>query len=423
MALQSTVCRVREFTSHSGLRVAVAKAERDKSDYREGIDPVICFSVDHLGIERPASRQLLVPIRPDLLRSIFFEPFSAANLETLTAAFKAKQFPSVKHFNVSGITLFANEFDPPLADARIWTDSNGIGAEYQLRSENDTASRWLNIYGHGYDQDSPEKRHPDWPDQRPLHRYNELIKANRRMEPSIQNLLGRGGIWFDLGGGKGAAITDLKMRNVERALAGIHWYPEADAFGVHPGKKRSTYEISRIPPKIFNFYAEIPNNLFTWGIYMKRVTLGTDIYGPVSYCENPLDCLIYEAGLLRDSKSVLFAITEVSRFGAVNTWGNIERFFNNYSGQHVEFRTFLTRRDSDGKREESLRIKIQGEGRYESPFPTVHDLRTGHVPNAPDHFEVARRMARDYVGNPYIGDAIWPPRSQSRWTIRTVDYH
>jgi hypothetical protein len=90
-----------------------------------------------------------------------------------------------------------------------------------------------------------------------------------------------------------------------------------------------------------------------------RAKLVTDIFGAVSYCEDPVQALIYEALLLR-SDGIYVAFTELHRVGDLETWDRLTEFFANRLHQKISFQTVYVFGDASGQFSTYLRICISG---------------------------------------------------------------
>ncbi len=325
-----------------------------------------------------------------------------ANLEDLAAFFrqeKASLFPQNLEVRLTG-----DDFGPPIASAtfsHIGSLQRGISVEIEYTEPDSTSFRLQRVLAAGFSETPAEMALPHWPAERNLPRYNELtgLKIEKEVEPN--------GPWVDLGCAKAVALHEVaKDRRIEVAGVNLHKYhkrPAGSFFPVGPF------------PRIWLFYAKIPENPLVHALYGGRAKLGTDVYNSLSFYRNPLHCFIYLASLLKFG-GIGVAVTEPERFGAPAnsgnpTWKKMKRFFHTYSGQRVEFEVFKTRGDASGKWEQALRIIIEGKGRCE-PF-----LGTGFGP-----FSLAYKLAREIVGRPVRKDEILWQADQDGPKIRKVEY-
>jgi hypothetical protein len=110
---------------------------------------------------------------------------------------------------------------------------------------------------------------------------------------------------------------------------------------------------------IRSILAHIPEDMSVYMQYQKKADLITDIHGAVSYCENPLNALIYEACLLKpEVRAVIITLEE--RFGSVITWKRIQQFFEKIMKQSIDFERFTTYSDNTKMPIKTLRIIIKG---------------------------------------------------------------
>jgi hypothetical protein len=178
---------------------------------------------------------------------------------------------------------------------------------------------------------------PAWPKERDLQRYQEFTKID------FMKALSLGQTWIDIGCRTGKALSEFPQ-HYKLKLIGIN----AHKIQVRPG--------------IHSLIASIPEDISILEKYRKKAHLVTDVHGAVSYCENPLQALIYEACLLApNSKAAI--ITLEDRMGSPNTtiWKQIQRFFHSTMGQEINFQRFTSYTDNTKSPLKTLRITITGE--------------------------------------------------------------
>ncbi len=158
----------------------------------------------------------------------------------------------------------------------------------------------------------PSSDLPKWCTRRSLERYNELTNL------ALAQMLMGGGLYIDYGCGHGVALNELAAASPRAELVGVNWHQlEPDLAFFH------------------HVFANIPQHASVHAAYGGQALATTDIYGPASYCDNPLEALIYEASTLGPcGTSVVYS--EGERFHPAS-WRNIERFFLDATGQHVDF--------------------------------------------------------------------------------------
>ncbi len=175
---------------------------------------------------------------------------------------------------------------------------------------------------------------PSWPQERTLSRYAEFTAID------FNNDLSHGEIWIDIGCRTGKALSET------------HKFYKAKLIGVNAHKIRVRSGIKAI-------FASIPDDIIVYKQYRKKANIVTDVHGAVSYCENPLEALIYEACLLKpDAKAVI--VTLEGRMGNPATWKRIERFFKLIMQQKIEFKRFRSYTNHTKSPIRTLRITITG---------------------------------------------------------------
>lgn len=223
------------------------------------------------------------------------------------------------------------------------------------------------------------QRSPQWPNGRSLARYNQLIGTDIAAE------LAEGGVWIDVGCGRGIALAELEamqLANVSLVGINVHRVP--------------------MPRGVKQIFAHLPKDHSVSWLYHGQVRLVTDLYGAVSYSSNPLEALVYESSLLRYGDGRAFIITELERFGSPTTWHKIRSFYHEYLGQEIQFQPIRIFADANQKWETALRIVISGASHCD-------DLR------------VAFSAARTQIGKPKRGETLWQS-PDGRAQIRAVDY-
>lgn len=219
---------------------------------------------------------------------------------------------------------------------------------------------------------------PHWPKDRGDARYDELAGFN------IRSFLCTGGLWIDVGPGTDASPMKQVLSN--RAI-------KVKAIGPHH---------RNLPTAVAFTRGSVPSHLQFLRSNRERAKLVTDIYGAVSYCEDPIQSLIYEALLLTDG-GVLVAFTELHRFGDLGVWDRITNFMRCNLRQTVSFQTKSDFGDDSQTFSTCLRIRVDGRA-----F-TRYRLRI--------LFENARRE----IGVPKHGAGLWVS-SDGKAVIQRVDY-
>jgi hypothetical protein len=178
---------------------------------------------------------------------------------------------------------------------------------------------------------------PTWPKERDLCRYQEFTKIDFIKD------LSPGQTWIDIGCRTGKALSEFPP-HYNLNLVGIN----AHKIQVRPG--------------IQSLIASIPKDTSVLKKYKKKAHLVTDVHGAVSYCENPLEALIYEACLLAP-RSKAAIITLEDRMGSPNVtiWKQIQHFFQSIMGQEITFKRFTSYTDNTKSPIKTLRITITGE--------------------------------------------------------------
>lgn len=172
-----------------------------------------------------------------------------------------------------------------------------------------------------------------WPQERDASRYSELAGFDFRRH------LENGGVWMDIGCGKGIALSDfITQRNLQ--LVGV------------------TPVLIEMDPRISQIHSLLPSDRAILAEYRGKLRMASDIYGALSYCEDPLEALIYEALLLAPNGVAAIA-TRLERFGSsTETRKNIQELFRTQLGCDLEFFEIETISDATGKAVGVLQIRI-----------------------------------------------------------------
>lgn len=193
---------------------------------------------------------------------------------------------------------------------------------------------------------SPKNREPQWPRERVLDRYNALAGFE------IQHHLRDGGLWIEIGVGKGA----LPMR----PLIGK---PGVTLKAIAPHQRA-------LPAGISLTSGCVPDHVDFLSENRGRARLVTDIFGSVSYCEDPVQALIYGA-LLLSRDGVFVAVTMLHRLDDLDTLHRISSFFHHRLHQAITFQTMFVLSDASGEFSTYLRIRIEGGAKRRAALPTI----------------------------------------------------
>lgn len=175
---------------------------------------------------------------------------------------------------------------------------------------------------------------PSWPKERDLSTYSKYAAID------FEKVLSSGKIWIDVGCRTGKALSQTR-KLYKAQLVGIN---------THAIKVRSGVQ---------SIQAHIPEDISVYKKYQKKADLVTDVYGAVSYCENPLNALIYEACLLT-SEATAVIVTLEERFEGATTLRCIQQFFKKIMKQSIGFERFITYSDNTKTPIKTLRISIKG---------------------------------------------------------------
>jgi len=219
---------------------------------------------------------------------------------------------------------------------------------------------------------------PGWPKQRNLDRYNLLVGGD------IEAILKEGGLWIDIGPGEEA--------DPMRPLVGRPGVT-LKAIGPH---------LRRFPDEIAFTNGMVPEDTAFLAENRGKARLVTDIFGAVSYCDNPVHALIYEALLLGES-GMCVAFTELERFGDLGAWGRITEYFRTRLEQEITFQSVSVFGDASRRFSTELRI------RCDCKRPSEAQLN-----------ELLLAADRD-IGVPRPGERLWIS-SDNTAEIRRVEY-
>lgn len=175
---------------------------------------------------------------------------------------------------------------------------------------------------------------PTWPNERDLARYASYSAIDFTKE------LSDGEIWIDIGCRSGKALSQSTK------------FYRAKLIGVNAHR-------IRVRSGILSVFASIPDDVEFYQRYRRKAKLVTDIHGAITYSENPLNTLIYEARLLKPNAKAV-SVTLESRMGSVATWKKISQFFKLVMGQKIEFKRFRSYTDNTQTAIKTLRITITG---------------------------------------------------------------
>jgi hypothetical protein len=221
-----------------------------------------------------------------------------------------------------------------------------------------------------------KEREPQWPKERDLARYNELAGFD------IRKLLGAGGLWIEVGIGKSARPM--------RPLIGQSGV-ELKAIAPH---------YRALPKGISLTLGCVPDDQGFLVENRGRARLVTDIFGAVSYCDDPIQALIYGALLLR-AGGVFVAFTELRRIGDLETWDRITQFFHDRLHQEIGFQTVYMLGDASRQFSTYLRIRIDGQSPGRAALASL------------------LKDAQRKIGTPQRDQALWTSSDESAKIFRT----
>lgn len=175
---------------------------------------------------------------------------------------------------------------------------------------------------------------PAWPAERGLEKYARYTCIDFDQE------LFHGKTWIDIGCRTGIALNATRQKYQAR-LIGVN----AHSIEVLPG--------------IESIYAVIPHDRSVYTKFQRSADLLTDIYGAVSYENDPFAAMIYEALLLkRGGKAVIICLE--AKLGNRKNQSDMSHFFETVMGQQLSFKRFRHYSDNSKRVISSLRITIQG---------------------------------------------------------------
>lgn len=140
-----------------------------------------------------------------------------------------------------------------------------------------------------------EMSEPQWPAQRGRDRYESLLNID------IGEQLAKGGTWIDVGPGVDALPMRPFLDRPDVSLVCV---------GPHP---------RTLPARIDFTLSTIPDDATFLGRWSGKATLVTDVYGSVSYSDDPLLAIAYGV-LLLQPRGTFAAFTELQRLGGIETW-------------------------------------------------------------------------------------------------------
>lgn len=177
---------------------------------------------------------------------------------------------------------------------------------------------------------------PTWPRERDLATYTKYTGIHFVLE------LSTGKTWIDIGCRTGKAMSETKK------------FCKAHLIGVN------AHQI-QVLPGIKPILANIPQDRSVYKKFSKKTDLLTDVYGAVTYDNDPIAALIYEACLLKPGGKAVIISLEAKLGNKVNRQ-DIQHFFETVMGQNIEFKRFRTYSDNSKTPLNSLRITITGDG-------------------------------------------------------------
>jgi hypothetical protein len=178
---------------------------------------------------------------------------------------------------------------------------------------------------------------PTWPLERDLATYAKYTCIDFDLD------LSAGKTWIDIGCRTGKALSETK-RLYKAHLIGVN----AHRIKVLTGIK--------------SIFAEIPQDRSVYKKFRKKTDLLTDVYGAVTYDNDPIAALIYEACLLKPGgKAVIISLD--AKLGNKANRQDAQYFFETIMGQNLKFKRFRTYSDNSKTALNSLRITITGDCR------------------------------------------------------------
>jgi hypothetical protein len=222
--------------------------------------------------------------------------------------------------------------------------------------------------------------HPEWPAQRPLSRYEELVGF------SITEKLSSGGVCVDIGPGTHAVAL--------RALEGLKNVTLA-------ALTTDTVDVSQT--RIEVTHGRIPDATNFLSRYYRSCRVVTDIFSSVTYVEDPAHALLAIA-MLPERDGIAGVFTELDKFGSMETWGAIRDFFTREMGQTITFSRFRITGDAEPISVECLRVVIEGMCR-----------------RSVDELPQLKHLLHQELGAPSVGREIWKTKD-GKATISEINY-
>src|SRR5208283_794003 len=224
----------------------------------------------------------------------------------------------------------------------------------------------------------PSRSEPRWPIHRDVERYNHLLG----IDPIT--IFEEGGLWIEIGPGADARPMLPLIGQEDTTLAAI---------GPH---HRS------LPAAIHFTQGTVPEDQGFLAAYRGKARLVTDVYAAVSYCQDPIQAMIYGSLLLADG-GLFLAFTELCRFGDLPTWERITEFFRAQLGQSIGFETMSVLGDASKAYSTCLRVRVQGRSTQTASLARIFEEAAG------------------FIGTPVKTGTLWVAEDQSA-SISRVDY-
>jgi hypothetical protein len=219
---------------------------------------------------------------------------------------------------------------------------------------------------------------PQWPAQRGRERYESLLNID------IAGRLAHGGTWVDVGPGVDALPMRLFLDRADVSLVCV---------GPHP---------RNLPSPIDFTLSTIPDDATFLGQWSGKATLVTDVYGSVSYSDDPL-LAIACCVLLLAPGGTFAAFTELQRIGGLETWDRAIQWF---------------------RRDLQVTLTLQAVSIFEDASQSfATGLRILATRDSATHVDLATTAAqlRTEVGTPVPSATLWEAADRSARICR-VDY-
>jgi len=220
---------------------------------------------------------------------------------------------------------------------------------------------------------------PTWPSRRNLARYSELTRID------IREFLQNGGTWIDIGPGPEATAVSELVGVPQLDLVVLDYFP------------------LQLPAGIRCFQGEVPKCRDFAAMFQKVGTFVSDIYGGVSYADDPLEALLFES-LLPAEEGKLACFTELERFGDSSCWARVEELFA-ILGQVATLEVFRTFADANQVWEEQLRISLAGASS-----------------SSIESWDTLVQLAREVVGVGTKDKVLWQSKDPNPAVIYRVNY-